>query len=680
MAKKSTISEVKTQELASGPEAEHLSGDGKYTVVARRYRPKTFAELVGQSTVAQALLSAINSNRVGHAYLFTGARGVGKTSTARIFAKALNASADTDGQFDPNSDMAQAIDAGEDMDVLEIDGASNRGIDEIRQLRANAAVRPSRSRYKIYIIDEVHMLTTQAFNALLKTLEEPPGHVKFIFCTTDPEKLPVTVLSRCQRFDFPPVHAEQIYERLKFICQNEGTNADEAALRLIARRAAGSMRDSQSLLEQLLSFGGDRITADVVHAMLGTADETRLSAFASRLIERDAAGALRELDNAASEGVDVGQLAEQLLGYLRDMMTVSVGGGADLIRTANTNSVDQLIEWGKTWGTMTLLSALQLLDETIVKMRHSVQSRVLLEVALVQICNLQDLQSLSELVKAFAAGQQAPVRRVAAASAPRVAVPAEEAKKKDDVAVRVDEESAGGIDSHSGTQPDIAEMPGSATQVNPTAIETVAIETLENRQSVEPPTEQEPAVDESSTEPNLANQDVAPVDALLQFRECAIQLGGFAEQCASMTVRIEVLSDSQWRVCLSRDGAMIRDYFAAGENSKRLKQAVKQKVGRDIHLTFALTDDPSTVAPALEADVVQPISEERPVESLSRTVSQSQLIRNAMNNPLVKQFMDVFDGQIMRVDSVRIQVQAPHVSITETPAVNANESDAVPSL
>ena len=671
MAKKSTTTEGKTQELPSGAKAEHASkeknsaadsgiasasGNGKYTVVARRYRPKTFAELVGQSTVAQALLSAINSNRVGHAYLFTGARGVGKTSTARIFAKALNASADTNGQFDPNSDMAQAIDAGEDMDVLEIDGASNRGIDEIRQLRANAAVRPSRSRYKIYIIDEVHMLTPQAFNALLKTLEEPPGHVKFIFCTTDPEKLPITVLSRCQRFDFPPVHTEQIYERLKFICQNEGTNADEAALRLIARRAAGSMRDSQSLLEQLLSFGGDRITADVVHSMLGTADETRLSTFASRLIERDAAGALRELDNAASEGVDVGQLAEQLLGFLRDMMTVSVGGGADLIRTANTNSADQLIEWGKSWGTMTLLSALQLLDETIVKMRHSVQSRVLLEVALVQICNLQDLQSLSELVKAFAAGQQAPVRRVAAPTGARVPVAAEEAKKKDDLAVLVHGESDRDIHSHSGKDTDIAEM-------------------LEE----ESPTERGQTVDESNTEPELSNQDVAPVDPLLQFRECAIKLGGFAEQCAAMTVRIEAISDSQWRVCLSRDGAEVRDYFVAGENGKRLKQAVKQRVGRDIHLSFEFTDELSSVAPAQQADVTQPNLEERAVETVSRTVPQAQLIRNAMNNPLVKQFMDMFEGQIMRVDPVRNQVPALHFQMTETPLVNAHENDALPS-
>ena len=176
-----------------------------YTVVARRYRPKSFDELVGQDTVAQGLMRAIETDRVGHAYLFTGARGVGKTTSARIFAKMLNASNDHSGHFNPESEVAKAIDAGDDMDVIEIDGASNNGVEEIRVLRSNVSVRPTRGKYKIYIIDEVHMLTNNAFNALLKTLEEPPEHVKFIFCTTEPDKLPATVLSRCQRFDFPPV-------------------------------------------------------------------------------------------------------------------------------------------------------------------------------------------------------------------------------------------------------------------------------------------------------------------------------------------------------------------------------------------------------------------------------------------------------------------------------------------
>jgi DNA polymerase III subunit gamma/tau len=660
------------------PDVLQSDGNAKYTVVARRYRPKTFSELVGQSTVAQALLSAIQSNRVGHAYLFTGARGVGKTSTARIFAKALNASADTNGQFDPSSDIAQAIDAGEDMDVLEIDGASNRGIDEIRQLRANAAVRPSRSRYKIYIIDEVHMLTTPAFHALLKTLEEPPGHVKFIFCTTDPEKIPITVLSRCQRFDFPPVHTEQIYERLKFICDNEGTKADESALRLIARRAAGSMRDSQSLLEQLLSFGGDSITAESVHAMLGTADETRLAAFASRLIERDAGGALRELDSAASQGVDMGQLAEQLLGYLRDMMTVTVGGGSDLIRTANPNNSELLMQWGKTWGTMTLLSALQLLDETIVKMRHSVQSRVLLEIALVQICNLQDLQSLSDLVKAFSTGTQAPAPRVLLPS------PSDEPKKKVElVDVEWGQKSSTKTDVEKPAIPitPIERTASSTADVHgvaPSVIATSVTEPIEQLATAvtRPGIGSEGAAESTTEKPKPPQENASPQGTLSNlelFQEVANSLGGFAKQCSELAVRIESPHDHQWKVCLARDGSIIRDYFTTGDNSKRLTQAVQRRLAREIVLSFELTNEPSQ-SPAASI----PIAEDVPSiarDPSARSVPQAQLIRSAMTHPLVKKFMEVFDGQIVRVDAPRVQLAAPHFPRKQT-SESASSTDA----
>ena len=690
--------------------ADEVAGNGKYTVVARRYRPKTFEELVGQSTVAHALMNAIQSNRVGHAYLFTGARGVGKTSTARIFAKALNASAETNGKFDPASDIALAIDSGEDMDVIEIDGASNRGIDEIRQLRANAAVRPSRSRYKIYIIDEVHMLTTQAFNALLKTLEEPPGHVKFIFCTTDPEKMPITVLSRCQRFDFPPVQSDQIYERLKFICQNEGTKADEAALRLIARRAAGSMRDSQSLLEQLLSFSGNEITAEVVHAMLGTADETRLASFALRLIERDSAGALRVLDTAIAEGVDVGQIAEQLLGYLRDMMAMSVGSHPDLMRTANPNSAGQLTEWGKAWGTMTLLSALQLLDETIVKMRHSVQSRILLEVALVQICNLQDLQSLSDLVRAFATGQSAMPTRPAIArpavptnpasthpastNAPSTGSPSTgspsigaEAKKKDELVpaksmevtpvapvilpvaappVPASPVSASPVSAREQNKPLPAEARSEPESHGSPVASYTALPTDPLETSVKL------TVSESNVEQvskDTSDSDI-PSDNASQFRHVAQKLGGFAGQCAAMTIRVESISENQWQICLGRDGVAVQEYFQTGDNGKRLTQAVKKQVGRDIHLSFRVTNEPSPASSASEPiDTKEALVEPQP-EVTGPSVPQAVLIRNAMNNALVKQFMDAFEGQIVRVDAKRTTVPKPHSITPELSSVS----------
>ncbi|MCA9052885.1 MAG: DNA polymerase III subunit gamma/tau, partial [Planctomycetaceae bacterium] len=209
-----------------------------YTVLARRYRPQTFDDVVGQAHVGQALRNAIKAGRVAHAYLFTGARGVGKTSTARIFAKALNCPHAVAGVPCNECEVCQGISSGGDVDVLEIDGASNRGIDDIRQLRANVNVKSMRSRYKVYIIDEVHMLTKEAFNALLKTLEEPPSNVKFVFCTTEPNKLPDTILSRCQRFDFGTIATDSIASRLTQIAESEGIRVDSDAVELVARRAA----------------------------------------------------------------------------------------------------------------------------------------------------------------------------------------------------------------------------------------------------------------------------------------------------------------------------------------------------------------------------------------------------------------------------------------------------------
>ncbi|HUT08980.1 MAG TPA: DNA polymerase III subunit gamma/tau [Thermoguttaceae bacterium] len=375
-----------------------------YVVVARRYRPQTFEELIGQEHVGQALSNAISTNRVGHAYLFTGARGVGKTSAARILGKALNC---VDGPLPlpcNRCDICQSISSGDDVDVLEIDGASNRGIDEIRQLRQNVNVRPSRARFKIYIIDEVHMLTREAFNALLKTLEEPPGHVKFIFCTTEPTKIPITILSRCQRFDFAGILSDSIARRLKQIVEAEGVEADDEALEVLARRAAGSMRDSQSLLEQLLAFAPGRITLDDVHGMLGTAGDQRLAAMAGHLVDRNAAAVLAELDGAVNEGVDVALLLEQLFGYFRDCTAAAVGCPAESFLYASSGSRAQVSELGNRLGLASLLAVMQILEQTLSRLRYSTQGRILAELALVRICCLEELDELRELIAELRSG------------------------------------------------------------------------------------------------------------------------------------------------------------------------------------------------------------------------------------------------------------------------------------
>ena len=304
---------------------------------------------------------------------------VGKTSSARILAKALECVNGPTATPCNQCDLCRSISAGDDVDVLEIDGASNRGIDEIRALRQNVNVRPSRARFKIYIIDEVHMLTREAFNALLKTLEEPPEHVKFIFCTTEPTKIPITILSRCQRFDFAGISTQSIFERLKQIAIAEGVEAEPEALEVIARRAAGSMRDSQSLLEQLLAFAPDRITVADVHGMLGTAGDQRLTSLVKHLLDRNAPGALADLDAAAHDGVDVAQLIEQLFGYLRDCMVAAVGCPAESFLYASPGGGGEVVEAGKRLGLQTILAAMQILDQTLSRLRVSTQARVIAE-------------------------------------------------------------------------------------------------------------------------------------------------------------------------------------------------------------------------------------------------------------------------------------------------------------
>lgn len=381
------------------------SNSGQYTVVARRYRPQAFGDLVGQGHVVQALSNAINSNRVGHAYLFTGARGVGKTSSARIFAKCLNCQTGPTTTPCNECDICESVSIGEDVDVLEIDGASNRGIEEIRQLRSNANVRPSRSRYKIYIIDEVHMLTQAAFNALLKTLEEPPEHVKFIFCTTDPQKIPITVLSRCQRYDFSPVKSNEITNRLREIASDEGIQADEAALALLARRANGSMRDSQSLLEQLLSFCGEHVTTEDVNQLLGTADTGMVAAIADQIIAGNAAETLAAIHSGLDRGVDAGQLAQQLLGYFRDIMAAKVGCDEEIMLFTGAGDLPGLQSQAESLGLEKILSVIQVLDTAVVRMQHSLHSRTLMEIAAVRACRLDDLDSIGDLVNALSSGQ-----------------------------------------------------------------------------------------------------------------------------------------------------------------------------------------------------------------------------------------------------------------------------------
>jgi DNA polymerase-3 subunit gamma/tau len=380
--------------------------DSEYTVVARRYRPQQFADLIGQEHVAQALTNAITSGRIAHAYLFTGARGTGKTSTARILAKALNCVKGPTPTPCDRCDICKAIAAGEDVDVPEIDGASNNKVDEVRELRSNVGFRPTRSRYKIYIIDEVHMLSMSAFNALLKTLEEPPPHVKFIFATTEVQKIPITILSRCQRFDFAHVGAQKIFEQLKHVVAKEGLKADDEALHLVARRAAGSVRDSQSLLDQLLAFAEGTLTVEKVHALLGTAGDDRVAEFADAILTKDARKAIELVGDFAGRGLQLGELLDQLIDYWRGLM-LALAAGPEFRDLPGTPAFQDRIRAQAAGTTLdTILSGLDVLTTAKGKMRGSPHIKVLLEMAVVRLARMDELVSVAQLANALASGER----------------------------------------------------------------------------------------------------------------------------------------------------------------------------------------------------------------------------------------------------------------------------------
>ena len=369
-----------------------------YTVLARRFRPQAFDDVVGQEHVSRALRNAIRAGRVAHAYIFTGARGVGKTSTARILAKALNCPNVVDGVPCNQCEICEGISAGNDVDVLEIDGASNRGIDDIRSLRANVGVRSMRTQFKVYIIDEVHMLTREAFNALLKTLEEPPPNVKFVFCTTEPNKVPDTILSRCQRFDFSSINDRSIGDRLREIASAEGFEVSEDALELVARRARGSMRDSQSLFDQLLAFSDGTVSAEDVHRMLGTAGDERLLELFDAIIEHRPGEVLAQLDIAFGTGVQPGELMDQCIGYVRDLMvTLSGGAAVGLCSVANRHR-DTLMQQASRLGMHSVMAAFQILSDAKNQMFRSTFARTVLEMGMVQLSLLENLTAISELL------------------------------------------------------------------------------------------------------------------------------------------------------------------------------------------------------------------------------------------------------------------------------------------
>lgn len=358
-----------------------------YTALYRKFRPVEFEDVKGQEHIITTLKNQIEANRIGHAYLFCGTRGTGKTTVAKIFAKAVNCEHPVNGSPCGECAMCRSIAAGTSMNVIEIDAASNNGVDNIREIREEVAYRPTEGKYKVYIIDEVHMLSIGAFNALLKTLEEPPEYVIFILATTEVHKIPITILSRCQHYDFKRISIETITDRMRDLMQEEQVEVEEKALRYVAKAADGSMRDALSLLDQCIAFYlGQKLTYDNVLEVLGAVDTDVFSRLLRSVIRRDVPKVLDIVDDLVMQGRELTQLAMDFTWYLRNLLLVKTSDNIEDVLDVSTENMQQLQEEAGMVEADMLLRYIRIFSELSGQLKYAAQKRVLLEVALIKLC------------------------------------------------------------------------------------------------------------------------------------------------------------------------------------------------------------------------------------------------------------------------------------------------------
>ncbi len=397
-----------------------------YTALYRKYRPQNFTDVKGQDAIVTTIRNQIENKRIGHAYLFCGTRGTGKTTIAKIFAKAVNCEHPRNGSPCGECASCQAIASGNSMNVIEIDAASNNGVDNIREIREEVTYAPTEGNYRVYIIDEVHMLSIGAFNALLKTLEEPPSYVIFILATTEAHKIPITILSRCQRYDFRRISTDIIAERLQELLEQEHAEAEEKAVRYLAKAADGAMRDALSLLDQCMAFYmGQKLTYDHVLEVLGTVDTERFSKMFGAVIGNDVAAAMRQMEELVTDGRDLSQFVNDFTWYLRNLLLLQSSQDLEDFLDISSDQLARFKEECKLADSTELMRYIRIFSELSNQVRFSTQKRILIEIAVIKLCRPQMEEDYSSILSRLARLEKKMEEGVFQPAAPAPAVTAE---------------------------------------------------------------------------------------------------------------------------------------------------------------------------------------------------------------------------------------------------------------